>query len=162
LLSEQGVIALEGSSIHPEVKQKLRPHVIASALEIRPGTLYPTPEWIHIRATTDALTTLNELVNTLAGPEICNHLYAYERGTLLLEWHDAFDDSISRRGHGLGRGDGGVLLGARRGSRETIAADECVNAHRPGRIKTEPQARVARSVLAHSGAQTPIACGIGS
>jgi hypothetical protein len=94
LLSEQGVVALEGMSIHPEVKQTLQPHVIVPALEIGPGTLYPTPEWIHIRTTTDALTTLNELVNTLAGPETCNHLYAYEQGTLLLEWHDAFDDPI--------------------------------------------------------------------
>ncbi len=94
LLSEQGVVALEGTSIHPEVKQTLHPHVIVPALEIRPGTLYPTPEWLHIRATADALSTLNELVNTCAGPEICNHLYAYQEGTLLLEWHDAFDDPI--------------------------------------------------------------------
>src|SRR5258708_2549810 len=94
LLSVQGVIALEGTSIHPEVKQTLQPHVIVQALEIRPGTLYPTPEWLHLRATADALSTLNELVNSRAGPEICNHLYAYEDGTLLLEWHDAFDDPI--------------------------------------------------------------------
>lgn len=94
LLTEQGVIALEGVSIHPEVKQTLQPHVIAPALEIRPGTLYPTPEWFHIRASEDALSTVNELVNTCAGPEICNHLYAYEYGALLVEWHDAFDDPI--------------------------------------------------------------------
>lgn len=94
LLSEQGVVALEGTSIHPKVKQTLQAHVIAPALEIRPGTLYPTPEWLHIRATSDALSTLKELVNTCAGPEICNNLYAYEDGTLLLEWHDAFNDPI--------------------------------------------------------------------
>ena len=87
-------MALEGVSIHPEVTQTLQPHVIVPALEIKPGTLYPTPEWLHIRASEDALTTLNELVNTCAGPEICNHLYAYQEGTLLLEWHDAFDDPI--------------------------------------------------------------------
>jgi hypothetical protein len=94
LLSAQGVIALEGISIHAEVRETLQPHIIAPLLAIRPGTLYPAPEWIHIRATADALATLNELVNTCAGPEICNHLYGYEDSTLLLEWHDAFDDPI--------------------------------------------------------------------
>jgi hypothetical protein len=94
LLSEQGVVALEGTSIHPEVKKTLQPYVIVPALEIRPGTLYPTPEWLHIRATADGLSTLNELINTSAGPEICNHLYGYEVGRLLLEWHDAFGDPI--------------------------------------------------------------------
>lgn len=94
LLSEQGVVALEGVSIHPEVKRTLQRYLIVPALEIRPGTSYPTPEWLHMRASEDALKALNELVNTCAGPEICNHLYAYEQGTLLLEWHDAFDDPI--------------------------------------------------------------------
>jgi hypothetical protein len=94
LLSEQGVVALEGISIHPEIKQTLQPHLIVPALEIRPGTLYPTPEWLHIRASEGALNALNELVNTCAGPEVCNHLYAYEGSALLLEWHDTFDDPI--------------------------------------------------------------------
>jgi hypothetical protein len=105
LLSEQGVIALEGTSIHREVKLTLQPYVIPPALEIRPGTLYPRPEWLHIRATIDALSTLDELVNTSAGPEICNHLYGYENGTLLLEWHDAFDDPI----HVAGTVSAGVM-----------------------------------------------------
>lgn len=94
LLSEQGVVVLEGISIRPGVKQTLQPHVIVPALEIQPGTLYPTPEWLHIRASESALNALNELVNTCAGPEVCNHLYAYEDSALLMEWHDAFDDPI--------------------------------------------------------------------
>jgi len=63
-------------------------------LEIRPGTLFPKPQWIHARASEGALNTLDELVNSFADPEICDHLYAYEPGRLLLEWHDAFDDPI--------------------------------------------------------------------
>ena len=94
LLSPQGVIALEGTSIHPEVKRTLQPYVIVPALQIRPGRGYPTPEWLHIRASDDGLRTLDELVNTSAGPEICDNLYAYENGVLLLDWHDAFDDPI--------------------------------------------------------------------
>lgn len=98
LLTENGVVVLEGLSIHAEVKRMLGPHLLAPALEIRRGTLYPTPEWLHIRASADALFILNELVNTFAGPEVCNHLYGYEAGTLLFEWHDAFDDSIQVAG----------------------------------------------------------------
>jgi|1185.fasta_scaffold384672_1 hypothetical protein len=94
LLSEEGIVALEGTSIHPQVKQTLQPHLIVAAFEIRPGTLYPRPEWLHMRASEVALNALNELVNSCAGPEICNHLYAYEDSTLLLEWHDAFSDPI--------------------------------------------------------------------
>jgi hypothetical protein len=98
LLSESGVVALEGLSIHAEVKRTLQPHVVAPTLEIRPGTVYPTPEWLHVRATTHALITVNELVNTFAGPEVCNHLYGYEDGKMLFEWHDAFSDPIQVAG----------------------------------------------------------------
>lgn len=98
LLSDHGVAALEGVSTHLEVKRTLQPRVVTPALEMRPGTLYPTPEWLHVRDTTDALRILNELVNTVAGPEVCDHLYGYEGGTLLFEWHDAFGDPIQLAG----------------------------------------------------------------
>lgn len=94
LLSRNGVVALEGSAIDPEVERLLQPHLTTPLVEIRPGTLYPKSKWLHVRATDDALRTLDELVNSFASPEICSHLYAYEEGTLLLEWHDAFDDPI--------------------------------------------------------------------
>jgi hypothetical protein len=94
LLSENGVVALEGVSIHLEVKRILQPYVVSPTLDIRPGTLYPTPEWLHVRASANGLTTLNELANSFAGPEVCNHLYGYEDGALLFEWHDAFSDPI--------------------------------------------------------------------
>lgn len=94
LLTEDGVVALEGLSIHADVKQLLQSHLVSPQLEIRPSTAYPTSQWLHVRATTDALTRLSELVNSFAGPEVCDHLYGYEDGTLLLEWHDAFSDPI--------------------------------------------------------------------
>jgi hypothetical protein len=94
LLAEDGVVVLEGLSIHSEVEQLLQRHLIEPALEIRPGTAYPTSKWLHVRASSDALRTLNELVNTFAAPEVCDHMYAYEKGGLLLEWHDAFGDPI--------------------------------------------------------------------
>lgn len=94
LLSERGVVALEGVSIHPEVKQTLQPYTVSPAIEIRPGTLWPTSEWLYIQATDGALGTLEDLVNTCAGPEICNHLYVVDEGTLLVEWHDAFSDPL--------------------------------------------------------------------
>jgi hypothetical protein len=87
-------VALEGGAIDPEVEHLLQPYVITPLLEIQPGTLYPKLKWLHVRATTNALRTLNELVNSFAPPEVCNHLYAYEGSTLLLEWHDAFGDPI--------------------------------------------------------------------
>jgi hypothetical protein len=94
LLSGDGVVVLEGLSIHPEVEELLQRHLIAPALRIRPGTVYPVSKWLHVRANADALRTLNELANSLADPEVCNHMYCYENNSLLLEWHDAFDDPI--------------------------------------------------------------------
>jgi hypothetical protein len=94
LLSENGTVALEGLSIHPEVERLLHPHIVTPTLEIRPGTLHPTSKWVHVRATTDALKTLNDLVNSFADPEVCDHMYGYENATLLMEWHDAFSDPI--------------------------------------------------------------------
>lgn len=99
LLSEDGVVALEGVSIQSEVERLLQAHMMAApTLEIRPGTLYPTPKWLHFRATNDALTILNELVNSFASPEVCDHMYGYQDGTLLFEWHDAFTDPIQVAG----------------------------------------------------------------
>jgi len=94
LLSKNGVVALEGVSIDSEVEQLLQPHIIAPTLEIQPGTLYPTSKWLHVRATDSALSTLNEIVNTFADPQVCDHLYGYENGTLIFEWTDAFSDPI--------------------------------------------------------------------
>jgi hypothetical protein len=94
LLSESGVVALEGSAIDPDVERLLQPYLIAPLLEIRPGTVYPQSKCLHIRATDHGLTTLDGLVNSFAPPQVCSHLYAYEGSTLLLEWHDAFGDPI--------------------------------------------------------------------
>ena len=94
LISERGMVVLEGVSIDPEFKQMLRPYVTVPALEIRPGTIYPSTEWLHLGATSHALRTLEQVVNMSAGSDLCNHLYAYENGALLLKWHDAFSDPI--------------------------------------------------------------------
>ena len=43
LPSEQGVVALEGVSIHPEVKRTLQPYLIVPALEIRGSPTSESP-----------------------------------------------------------------------------------------------------------------------
>jgi hypothetical protein len=93
LLTENGVIALEGTSIHQEVRLALQPHTIPPLLEIQQGT-FPTSEWLHFRASDDALKTFDEVVNWFPTPEICVNLCAYEDSTLLLKWHDPFDEPI--------------------------------------------------------------------
>lgn len=98
LLSDRAVVAIEGISISDDVKQILQAHVVEPTLQIRPGTVFPQTEWLHIRATAEALSAIDELVNTHADPEICNHLYAYVNGMLLLQWHDAFSDPIHVNG----------------------------------------------------------------
>lgn len=94
LLSEDGCVALEGGPIEPQVERLLAAYVTTPLLNILPGTIYPESKWLHLRATDDALNTLDEVVNSFAPPEVCSHLYAYEGGRLLLEWHDAFSDPI--------------------------------------------------------------------
>ena len=93
LLSPEGVVALEGTRIDPEVKRVLRPFAVAPAIDI-PGGTFRRPQQIHIRATEPALTTLTALANSVAPSQMCDVLYAYEEGALLLEWHESFGDPI--------------------------------------------------------------------
>ena len=94
LLPAASVLVLEGTSIDPEVESRLSQHFVAPALDIRSGTIWPRPKLLHIAVSPEALRILQELLAIQAEPEICDHLYAYANGVLLLQWHDAFDDPI--------------------------------------------------------------------
>lgn len=94
LLPPDSVLVWEGTSIDPDVERRLAEHFVPPALEIRPGTIWPQPKVLHVRATPQALQIFGELLESFAQPEICNNLYAYVDGTLLLQWHDAFSDPV--------------------------------------------------------------------
>jgi hypothetical protein len=98
LLNETAAVALESNAFDAEVADELRPFTVDAPLKIRPGTLWPTSGWLHVRATDTALLRLGELTRTLPAPQVCSHLYAYDGDRLLLCWQDFSDGRILLRG----------------------------------------------------------------
>ena len=94
LLPPGSVLVLEGTSIDHEVATSFSKYLVAPALDIRPGTIWPQPKRLDIGVSPEALRVFEDLLGGLAEPQICHHLYAYANGVLLLQWHDAFDDPI--------------------------------------------------------------------
>lgn len=94
IVGKEGGLALESGRFDAEVTKLLQPYTIEPIFTIRPGTVFPRSRWLHIRAVDAALAVLEQLAMTLPGPQVCDHLYAYERERLLLEWPDVFEDPI--------------------------------------------------------------------
>ena len=61
------------------------------------GTVWPRPETFHVRATQETLAELRELAEHHAEPELAIHFHVYKDGRVILEWHDAFDESMLLR-----------------------------------------------------------------
>jgi len=73
-------------------------HAIPEQTHIAVGTLWPRPAYYHVPATPENLAELAALAETRAEPEIAIHFHAYREGEVLLEWFDAFDQSMLLNG----------------------------------------------------------------
>lgn len=83
-------LCFESTSMAPDVRALLQSHAVEAALEIPTGTLWPRPTVFHVRASEDFIREIARLASAHAEPEICDHFHAYDAGSLLLQWHDAF------------------------------------------------------------------------
>jgi hypothetical protein len=94
LIEEDLIIYLEDGSWDTEIKEFFLNNKIDSSI-IPGGTLWPKPKAVHLRSTKENLYKLAKLQENHAEPEIAMHIHVYRKPSkLILEWHDAFDNSI--------------------------------------------------------------------
>jgi hypothetical protein len=84
------ILCLEGTSIAKEVKALLEAHKVEEICKVHLGTSWPRPAVYHVPCAEPVLSTLAELTEKHAEPEICDHLHVYKDGLVLLSWYDAF------------------------------------------------------------------------
>jgi hypothetical protein len=100
LLPEGSVLYLEGTAKSAkDVINFLESHGDAKAAKITRGTIWPRPNFYHVPIEPDVMRALARLVGGHPTSEICSHLHAYKSDHVLLEWYDAFFQSLGISRH---------------------------------------------------------------
>ena len=91
VVPEDAILFLEGGHHPPALRDFIQANAVPAAATVRRGTVWPKELVFHLPATTKVLSQLADLAEHCAGPEVCSHLHIYRGGTVVVEWHDAFD-----------------------------------------------------------------------
>ena len=94
LLPENSILYLEGGE-HPKAfRSFLKTRSLEPQVRISLSTVFPKPYFIHLPLLNDTVCELARMADSLAEPEICDHLHCYRDETILLSWYDAFFDPL--------------------------------------------------------------------
>lgn len=94
LLLDGCILYFEGGSTSGELLEFLRAHEIPERTHVAYGTIWPKPSVFHVPAIPETLQRLTELTRSCASPELADHFHVYADQTVLLEWHDVFDQPM--------------------------------------------------------------------
>jgi hypothetical protein len=94
LLPSDCVLYLEGGSPRGELLEFLTQHAVPERAHVACGTIWPRPKIFHVPATPQTLARLANLMESCAWPELSVHFHVYRDQTVLLEWHDVFDQEM--------------------------------------------------------------------
>lgn len=98
LLPQGCVLYFDGGWPSEELAQFLREQAVPERAHVAYGTIWPRPAVFHVPATTGTLKRLAELMRSHAAPELAIHFHVYQDRTVLLEWYDAFAQSMGLAG----------------------------------------------------------------
>ncbi len=98
LLPKDSILYFEGGAPPVKLRIFLGTHSVPEQIHIAVGTIWPRPDYYHVPATRENLSTLAKLAEHIAGPELAIHFHVYHDSEILLEWYDAFDDPMSISG----------------------------------------------------------------
>jgi len=93
LLPEDSILYLEGTSARDAIAF-LQKNAAKEICKVAIGTIWPRPQFFHIRISSETMSELAQVAEKHAQPEICIHLHAYQKDRVLLEWHDAFSQEF--------------------------------------------------------------------
>ena len=94
LLPEGAILYFEDGCRDAEIDDFLNKQSIPEVSHVAMGTIWPRPKVFHLPATTSILTELSKIMKHHAEPELAIHFHVYLNDSILLEWHDAFSQSM--------------------------------------------------------------------
>jgi len=94
LLPPDCILYFEDGSPSGQLAQFLHEHGVPERTHVAYGTIWPRPAVYHVPATPESISRLSELMSSNAYPELAIHFHVYRAQTVLLEWHDAFDQPM--------------------------------------------------------------------
>jgi hypothetical protein len=97
-LPEDAVLYFEGGSPDAEINNFIARHSVPEESHVAMGTIWPRPKVFHVPATVAVLTELARVMKHHAEPELAVHFHIYRHDSVLLEWHDAFSQSMLMSG----------------------------------------------------------------
>ncbi len=87
-------IRLEDGSPSGQLLDFLNTKSIPEQAHVAVGTLWPRPQYYHVPVTTENISRLADISETIAEPELAVHFHVYYKGEVILQWHDAFSDPM--------------------------------------------------------------------
>ena len=93
-LPPNAVLYFEGGSPDAEINDFMANFSIPEQTHVAMGTIWPRPKVFHVPATEAVLKKLTSIMEHHAEPELAVHFHVYQDNTVLLEWDDAFDQSL--------------------------------------------------------------------
>jgi hypothetical protein len=94
MLPQDSIAYFEGGSPTKELRAFFKEKAVPEVSHIAIGTIWPRPEVFHIPATSENLLRLAALTERCAKPQVASHFHIYRNNRILLEWYDAFFDSM--------------------------------------------------------------------
>jgi hypothetical protein len=94
LLPADSILYVEGTRIAPEMAAFYSVHRAPNAEDVARDTIAPVPDIYHFQFSVDVASRLREFAKRYAVAEMFDHFKAYQGATLLLHWHDAFDNTL--------------------------------------------------------------------
>jgi hypothetical protein len=94
LLPPDSILYVEGNSIVPEMAAFYSAHRAPNAVEVARDTIAPAPDIYHFVFAPQVSEQMRQLAGSHSVPEIFTHFKAYQGETLLLYWHDAFNNTL--------------------------------------------------------------------
>ncbi len=97
-LPDDSVLYFESGSPDKTLSKFMAANAIPEQTHVAFGAVWPRPRVYHVPATHDCLGALAEIMEHHAEPELAIHFHVYCRGRILLEWYDAFSQSMLMSG----------------------------------------------------------------
>lgn len=93
LLKPESILYFEGCSIERDVCEFYEMHKAPNPSNVFRDTIFPVPKSFHVAFSPDVIARLCELSATRRTSELFDHIKAYVGTSLLIAFHDAFENS---------------------------------------------------------------------
>lgn len=94
ILPDNSILYFEGGSPSGQLLDFLNAKLIPEQAHVAVATTWPRPHCYHIPATSENISTLADISERIAEPELAVHFHVYTQGEIILQWHDAFSDPM--------------------------------------------------------------------